>query len=149
MNLFSKPISWSSLHDDLFSGEIIMFEPWNFKKGSSERGNCCKNIAESLNQIADSSFKVDDRSVRDRFKLLEKYIYKKTTNELYRASGIAPDEETDMEKGFREIIELFKDSDLTKLFEKEKQKEATANEMQHEMSFGYEYRYMLDVDRPG
>ena len=116
-------------HDDLFIREILVFEPWNFKKGSPERGNCWKSIAESLNKIVDPSFRVEDRSVRDRFKLLEKKYIKKT-NEMDRASGIAPEEESEMEKGLREIIELFKDSDLTKHLEKEKQREAMDNEMQ-------------------
>lgn len=120
---------WTTVHDDLFIREILMFEPWNFKKGSPERGNCWKSIAESLNQITDPSFRVDDRSVRDRFKLLEKKYIKKR-NEMDRATGIAPEEESEMEKGLREIIELFKESDLTKLLEKEKQKEAMDNEVQ-------------------
>ena len=120
---------WTAKHDDLFIREVLIFEPWNFKKGSPERGNCWKSIAESLNQIVDPSFRVDDRSVRDRFKLLEKKYVKKT-NEIDRASGIAPEEEGEMGKGLREIIELFKDSDLKKHLETEKQREAMDNEVQ-------------------
>ena len=86
---------WTTRHDDLFISEILMFEPqWNSKKDSPEtEREFWKSIAESLNQIVDPSFRVEDRSVRDRFKLQEKKYIKKT-NEMDRASGIAPEEES-------------------------------------------------------
>lgn len=64
----------TATHDDLFIQEILMFETWKFNKCSPERGRCWKSIGESLNQVDNPSFKVDDRSVRDRFRLLEKSL---------------------------------------------------------------------------
>lgn len=39
-------------------------------------------------------------------------------NEMERATGIAPEEESEMEKGLSEIIELFNESELTNHLEK-------------------------------
>ena len=39
-----------------------MFEPWKYKLGSRERGNCVDRIAESLNQCIN----VSQKSIRDR-----------------------------------------------------------------------------------
>ena len=73
--------------------EILMFEPLEFQERFTRKREFWKSIAESLNQIVDPSFRVEDRSVRDRFKLQEKKYIKKT-NEMDRASGIAPEEES-------------------------------------------------------
>ena len=62
--------------------EILLFETWLQKHGTPERGQIWKRIDESLNQIQEPSFKVDDRSVR------EKKFSKKNSNEE-KAAGIA------------------------------------------------------------
>ena len=65
-----------------------------------------KRIAETLNQIQQHCFKVDDGSVRDHFKLLEKEINKKTSNEE-KATAIVPPEENDLDQGIHNITEQF------------------------------------------
>ena len=75
---------------------------------SVERGNCLKGIAENLNKLTDPMFKVDDRSVRDRFRNLEKKY--KNKNKENQASRIEVAEEGELEKGLTEIIQLFEDS---------------------------------------
>ena len=52
-----------------------------------ERGNVWESIAESLNQIKSPSFKVNQRSVRERYQLLETK-FKERMSEENRASGI-------------------------------------------------------------
>lgn len=104
-------MSWQEKHDEIFIREMILFEPWKYKKGTPERGNCWKSMAESLNQLKEPVFRVDDRSLRDRFKLLEKKYLKKRNAEE-KASGIAPEEETELEKGLADIIQLFKDNEM-------------------------------------
>ena len=92
---FRKPMVWTELHDTALVREIILFEPWLQRHGSYERGQIWKLIAESVKQIQEITFKVDDRAVRDYFKLLE-IKYKKKINEENKATGIAPHEETEL-----------------------------------------------------
>jgi hypothetical protein len=118
---------WTGRHDDYLIREMLLFEPWQLRKGTPERGNVWKAIAESLNQITDPMYKVEDRSVRDRYKLLEKK-YIRRRNELEKASGVEVPEESETEKGLGDIIQLFKDSEMQHNVEKDKKKEALENE---------------------
>ena len=68
----SKRLEWTKDHDIIFLRELLLFEPWNYKYGSKERGNCWERISESLNQLTDISFKVTQRSVQDHYQRLEK-----------------------------------------------------------------------------
>ena len=123
--LFRKPMSWKEDHDKALIREILVYEPWIQRKGSQERGQIWRNIAESLNQISDLNFRVDERAVRDHHKHLNKK-YKKEISEENRASGIAPPEETELIRGLREISEQFHDFDL-KHEENKQQKQQSAN----------------------
>ena len=55
---FGKRMKWTKDHDIIFLRELLLFEPWNYKYGSKERGNCWERISESLNQLTDMPFKV-------------------------------------------------------------------------------------------
>ena len=88
--------------------EILLFEPWIQKHGSTERGLVWKRIAESLNQLQEPLFRVDDRACRDHYKLLEKKFKKKVSDEN-RATGIAPPEESEVDVVIRDIMEQFKE----------------------------------------
>ena len=57
-----------------------------------------------------SLFKVNERSTRDRLKLLMKKL-KRNDNEEKRALGIQIEEEGELDKDLRDIVELFDDSD--------------------------------------
>ena len=83
--------------------EILVQSPWLQKKGSPERGAVWTSIANTLNQIDFPNFNVDQHSVCDHYNLLERKCIKKR-NEEERATGISPDEETDVEKGIADII---------------------------------------------
>lgn len=119
---------WTQQHDEIFVKEILLFEPWRYKKGSVERGNAWKSIAESLSQMKEIYFRVDDRSVRDRYNLLEKK-FKSKRNQEEKASGIEIPEETETEKGLADIIDLFQDSDTKHMEEKDKKKETIEKEV--------------------
>ena len=67
----SKRLKWTKDHI-IFLRELLLFEPWNYKYGSKERGNYWERISESLNQLTDISFKVTQRSVQDHYQRLEK-----------------------------------------------------------------------------
>ena len=64
---------WTSGHDVMFLREVLVHEPWKQKYGSQERGKVWEKIAESLNglnTVCKLYFKVTQRSVRERYKLL-------------------------------------------------------------------------------
>ena len=76
LSYFSKRMKSTKDHDITFLRELLLFEPWNYKYGSKERGNCWERISESLNQVTGIFFKVTQRSVQDHYQALEK-TYKK------------------------------------------------------------------------
>ena len=79
-------------------------QPFKAKKGSPERGRIWNLIAESLNQIDKPKFKVNKRSVRERFNLLAEKYKTKIRNEE-KASGISP-EITELDMLLEEILAL-------------------------------------------
>ena len=105
---FSKPMLWSEAHDTMLVREVLIFEPWKYKQGSPERGQVWKRISEALNALEEPVFKVTDRSTRDHLNLLMKK-FKRVENEENRASGIEVDEDTEVKRALRDIIELFED----------------------------------------
>ena len=113
---------WTPRHDEILVQEILLFQPWNQKKGSPERGTIWTAIADSLNQIQTPNFSVDQRSVRDHFRLLEGKFVKKQ-NEEERATGISPDEDSEFDNGMADIIQQFRDFDLMHSQEKLKKDE--------------------------
>ena len=54
--------------------------------------------------------KVNERSTRDRLNLLMKR-FKRNDNKEKRASGIEVEEDDELDKGLRDIVELFDDSE--------------------------------------
>ncbi|KAL1254820.1 hypothetical protein QQF64_012881 [Cirrhinus molitorella] len=68
------PMEWTEKHDVLLCKEILREEPYKYKKSSVNRGKAWSTIADTLNYSQDPTFKVTQRSVRDRFTLIqEKY----------------------------------------------------------------------------
>ena len=58
-------MTWTERHNEMLR-EILLFEPWVEKHGSTERGHVWKRIVESLNQVQEPLlFRVDDRACRD------------------------------------------------------------------------------------
>ena len=100
-------MKWTEQHDNCFVQEMFLFEPWNHKAGSQERGNCWEAIAEQLNSVTEVRFNVCQRAVRERYTVLEKRFKAKERAEK-AASGIDVPEETNVEAGLRDIIDLFK-----------------------------------------
>ena len=71
--LFSQQMRWTSGHDVMYQREVLVHQPWRQKYGLQERGKVWEKIAESLNglnTVCELYFKVTQRSVRDRYKLL-------------------------------------------------------------------------------
>ena len=104
----------SEEHDNNFLKEILLFEPFTNKHASEERGKCWERIAESLNSLCDDElfYKVNQRSIRDRCNYLEKRFKEKVRTEE-RATGICPEEESEMNQAIRDIMERFRESQET------------------------------------
>ena len=111
-----------------FIRETLLFEPWNYAKGTPKRGEIWKGIASSLNQLTTLHFKIDDRAARDRINRLEKN-YIKNRNDLDRASGAEVEQEDELQIGIAEIIQLLHESDLKQAAEKEKKKVGVEKEL--------------------
>ena len=129
-------MKWTFDHNVIFVREILHMEPWLCKYGSTERGEAWSKIANSLNAMKEPSFKVTQRSVRDRYTHTERNHKTKVSQED-RASGITP-EETEVDWAMEEIIQLFEEYDREneKLSEEKKKKAeedvAKAEEMRRE-----------------
>ena len=117
-------MTWTEEHDILLCREILVEEPYNVKHGSRERGRCWDHIAEALNNVEQPKFIADQRAVRDRFVKLEKAFKKKTREEL-RASGIAPQESSELDQALEDIIDRIENA--------EQQKEASCVEKQQDI----------------
>ena len=101
---------WLNEHDLILVQEVLLFESWRYRQGSVERGNVWKSISESLNAMEQPLFKVNERSTRDRLNLLMKK-FKRTDDEEKLASVIEVEEEGELDKALRDIVELFDDSE--------------------------------------
>ena len=101
---------WLNEHDLILVQEVLLFESWCYRQGSVERGNVWKSISESLNAMEQPLFKVNERSTRDRLNLLMKK-FKRNDDEEKLASVIEVEEEGELDKALRDIVELFDDSE--------------------------------------
>ena len=93
-------------------------QPWQHRKGTSERGDDWEKLAVSLNAIPNRQFRVNQRFVRDHYSTMEK---RRRKNQGRRDSGIAPKEDKELDQLLDDIVELFDESD--KLIDVTKQKQ--------------------------
>ena len=101
-------MKWTNGHV-LLLREILAVEPYTFKPKSKERGNAWTLIANTLNTLKDPMFNVNQRSVRDRYKVLETRFNEKEREEA-KASGISP-EESEIDQAMQEIIEKMNEAE--------------------------------------
>ena len=99
--------------------EILLYEPYNYKSGTVQRGEAWRLIASSLNSYEDLKFTVTQRAVREKYNLLAEK-YKKKERKEEQASGIAPPEMSDIERALEEIIERFRE--IESVSDKDKKK---------------------------
>ena len=100
---------WTNKHNEVLVQETYLFEPWNFKRGSKQRGQVWERISDSLNQYESPKFTVNEKSVRDHYIFLEKE-QKKKVREEEKASGIAP-LHTSFDDSMAAIIQHFRETD--------------------------------------
>ena len=63
-------MEWTEEHDNCLCQEILVLEPFKYKKGSISRGQIWEEIADNLNSLNIPRFKVSKRAVRERYTLL-------------------------------------------------------------------------------
>ena len=108
-------MEWTQAHDVFLCREMLVVNPFQYKRKTTQRAKMWETVADHLERIDAPTFKVTVRSVRDRYTLISKK-YKKRMQTEKRASGIVP-EVSELDVLLEELIEL------EKLFEEEKNKE--------------------------
>ena len=103
-------MNWTQHHDVLLCREVLLLNPFQVRKGSAERGNLWKVVAENLNAIPCPKFNVDQRGVREHLGLLEKR-YKRKMREEEKSSGISP-EPTELDIAIDNILQMVEVSQL-------------------------------------
>ena len=106
--LRASPMTWTSEKDEALCKEILLLEPFRFRPRTKESGTTWSQVAEDLGQIKSLNMTVDQRAVRDRYKILKSHFLQKMTEEE-KGSGIAPPELTPVEAALEEIIEKEKE----------------------------------------
>ena len=96
---------WSYIHDLQLCREIAFQNPFKFKFGSRERGQCWDSIADKLNEAEQPKCNVDQRGVRERYSKLEKSFKKRMAMEE-RASGITGEDVTELDQAIETILGL-------------------------------------------
>ncbi|XP_067019081.1 mRNA export factor GLE1-like isoform X2 [Acropora muricata] len=104
----ASPMTWTSEKDEALCKEILLLEPFRFRPRTKESGTTWSQVAEDLRQIKSLNMTVDQRAVRDRYKILKSHFLQKMTDEE-KGSGIAPPELTPVEAALEEIIEKEKE----------------------------------------
>ena len=87
------------------SREVVNVNPYTTKKGSTQRSSMWEKIADTLNKCTVPKFRVDKRSVRDHVGILV-HKHKKKLLAEEKATGITPDEPTELENLLDIIIAL-------------------------------------------
>ena len=117
-------MKWSEAHGVHFLKEMTLYQPWLHKKGTTERGEIWANFATCLGAHTELTFRVTQRSIRDRYILLERR-YKKKIAEEEKASGISP-EPTELDRLMEDIVTLFEEADKSEAEKKRKLEEEAA-----------------------
>lgn len=122
-------MEWTEEHDNCLCQEILVLEPFKYKKGSISRGQMWEKIANNLNGLELPRFKVSKRAVRERYTLLSEKFKAKMKDEE-KASGIECDL-SDVEKALEEIAEKEVAAEDTVENDKKKLDNAKAVEMRN------------------
>ena len=131
-----KNFLWTTEHDTIMCREVLVSEPYNFKMRSQERRKVWEGIAKKLNSIEQPKFRVNSRSVRDRYSLLISKQAEKL-RETLKSSGTEV-EQTELDVLLEEIIEREKEgkakikSDLEEKGKKVAQDKVTADEVRRQ-----------------
>ena len=96
---------WTYDHEAILCREVVNVNPYTTKKESTQRSSMWEKIAGTLNKCSVPKFRVDKRSVRDHVGILV-YKHKKKLQAEEKATGVTPDEPTELENLLDTIIAL-------------------------------------------
>ena len=128
MSITFSPMRWTEEHDIVFLRELLVHEPYKYRKGSTERGKVWDKLATALNKIEDPKFRVHGRSVRDHLKTLVDN-FKRKNREEEKASGISP-EESEVDTALSDIVERFEQAEEEHISETSEKKAKIAMDME-------------------
>ena len=98
-------MEWKEEHDLLLCREILVCQPYKFKERTVERGKIWEEISNHLNTCETAKFRVNKRSVRERFKLIKEKFRRKIREEE-KSSGIDVEPTSELEQALEEICSL-------------------------------------------
>ena len=98
-------MEWKEEHDVLLCREILVSQPFKSKERLVERGKIWDEIANRLNNCQTLKFRVNKRSVSQRFKLI-KEKFKRKIQEEEKASGIDVEPASELEQVLEDICGL-------------------------------------------
>lgn len=128
----NKEVNWNGTeeeHDVLLCREILVSQPFKFKERTVERGKIWDEIANRLNNYQTLKFRVNKRSVRERFKLMKEKFKRKIQDEE-KASGIDVEPASELEQALEDICAL--EESLPEEVMDSKQAKAEANKLKAE-----------------
>ena len=96
-------MEWTEERDNCLCQEILVLEPFKYKKGSISRGQMWEKITYNVNGLKLPQFKVSKRAFRERYTLLSDKFKAKMKDEE-KASGIECDL-SEVEKALEEMAE--------------------------------------------
>ena len=74
-------MEWKEEHDLFLCREILVCQLYKFKERTVERGKIWEEISNHLNNCETAKFRVNKRSVRERFKLIKEKFRRKIREE--------------------------------------------------------------------
>lgn len=122
-------MEWKEEHDVLLCREMLVSQPFKFKERTVERGKIWDEIANRLNNCQTLKFRVNKRSVRERFKLIKEKFKRKIQDEE-KASGIDVEPASELEQALEDICAL--EESLPAEVMDSKQAKAEANKLKAE-----------------
>ena len=96
---------WTEEHNIIVCRDVLFENPYKYKKGSPQRSETWRKIVDILNKCATPQFNVDHRAIRDHINVLVNK-HKKKIRADERASGISPDEPSELDELIQQIIAL-------------------------------------------
>ena len=100
-------MDWKKEHDVLPYCEIPICQPLKFKERTVERGKTSEEISKYLNTCETAKFRVNKRSVRERFKLIKKK-FKRTIPQEETLSGIEVEPSLQLRQGSGVGVRIFR-----------------------------------------
>ena len=96
---------WTEQHNIILCREVVFENPYVYKKGSPQRSEALKKIVDVLNKCDSPQFNADHRAIWDYINALVNK-YKKKIGVEERASGISPNEPSELDDLIQKIIAL-------------------------------------------